>query len=156
MKAFALLLVLAATPAVGGNCSESSVDIRLVNGGSAHFRVELAADPATREKGLMFRAEMPRSSGMLFLYERPQRSTFWMKNTLIPLDMIFADQKGLVTAVHHNAIPHDETPIDGGDAVLMVLEINGGLASRLGISPGAVMRHPGLKQTSALWACDAQ
>jgi uncharacterized membrane protein (UPF0127 family) len=79
-----------------------------------------------------------------------------MKNTLIPLDMIFADETGLVTAVHSNAIPHDETPIEGGDAVLMVLEINAGLSERLGISPGAVMRHPGLAQTSALWACDAQ
>jgi uncharacterized membrane protein (UPF0127 family) len=70
------------------------------------------------------------------------------------LDMIFADETGLVRHVHANAIPHDETGIDGGTGILSVLEINGGLAKRLGITPGAVIRHPGLDQSKAQWPCE--
>jgi uncharacterized membrane protein (UPF0127 family) len=77
-----------------------------------------------------------------------------MKNTLIPLDMIFADETGRVTRVHANAVPGDTTPIDGGNDVRFVLEINGGLAKRLGIVPGAEMRHPSIPQDGAVWPCD--
>ncbi len=151
-----LILALLGPMSAQAACDETTVELRLVNGGAARFSVEVADDPATRAKGLMFREEMARSAGMLFLYERPQRAMFWMKNTLIPLDMIFADATGLVTHVHANAIPHDETGIDGGPNVLAILEINGGLAKKLGITPGAVIRHPGLEQSTAAWACDAQ
>ncbi len=89
---------------------------------------------------------------MLFVYEAPKRAQFWMKNTLIPLDMIFADSTGRVTRVHSDAVPQDETVIDGGEGVQYVLEINGGLAARLGIAPGALMRHPAI--AGAAWACD--
>lgn len=152
----ALALALWVPAMALATCNDSSVEIRLTNGSAARFTVELADDPATRAKGLMFREEMARSAGMLFLYERPQRALFWMKNTLIPLDMIFADATGLVTHVHANAVPHDETGIDGGPDVLAILEINGGLAEKLGITAGAVIRHPGLEQSTAAWACDAQ
>ncbi len=76
-----------------------------------------------------------------------------MKNTKIPLDMIFADPAGRVTRVHAQAVPGDLTPIDGGEGVLAVLEINGGLAARMGIAPGAVIRHPALDQSRAAWPC---
>ncbi|RUS60058.1 DUF192 domain-containing protein [Pseudorhodobacter sp. E13] len=152
----ALALALAVPVSAQAACSDSTVDIRLTNGQAARFTVEVAADPATRAKGLMFREEMARSAGMLFLYERPQRAMFWMKNTLIPLDMVFADATGRVTHVHANAIPHDETGIDGGPNVLAILEINGGLAAKLGITPGALLRHPGLEQSTAAWPCEAQ
>lgn len=75
-----------------------------------------------------------------------------MRNTLIPLDMIFADETGVVTHVHENAIPLDETTIDGGEGVKFVLEINGGLAGRFGIAPGTVLRHPLIE--SAVWPCE--
>ncbi|WP_050526337.1 DUF192 domain-containing protein [Pseudorhodobacter aquimaris] len=158
MKQLLLCVFLAVgAPAAGlAQCSAGHVDIRLTDGGVARFNVEVADDAAARSKGLMFREKMAKSSGMLFLYERPQRAVFWMKNTLIPLDMIFADATGVVRHVHANAIPHDETGIDGGKDVLAVLEINGGLAKRLNIKAGAVLRHPGFKQNSASWACDAQ
>ena len=65
-----------------------------------------------------------------------------MRNTLIPLDMLFLSAKGVVTRVHADAVPEDETPIPGGNEVQYVLEINGGLAARLGIEPGAEARHP--------------
>lgn len=147
---------LGAPLASWAGCLPDQVDIRLASGGHARFSVEVADDPAERSQGLMFRETMAKSSGMLFLYERPQHAVFWMKNTLIPLDMIFADATGLVRQVHANAIPHDETGIDGGTEILAILEINGGLAKKLGITEGAVLRHPDLKQSTAIWPCDAQ
>ncbi len=97
---------------------------------------------------------MPASAGMLFVYDQPKHAYFWMKNTLLPLDMVFADATGLVTAVHSNAVPMDETPIDGGPDVAVVLEINAGLAKRMGIAPGAVMRSAAMDQSVAAWGCD--
>ena len=108
----------------------------------SRFSVELADDPGERALGLMNRPQMAKSHGMLFVYEAPQPVAFWMANTLIPLDMIFTDRRGVVTRVHDNAVPLDRTPIMGGDAVFAVLEINGGLAKALGIAPGDVIRHP--------------
>ena len=121
--------------------------------GQARFSVELADTPQTRSQGLMFRESMPRSTGMLFIYDRPQRATFWMRNTLIPLDMIFTDEAGVVRHVHHEAIPGDETTIDGGSGILTVLEINGGLARAMGITVGSQMRHPAFAAATAAWPC---
>jgi len=163
MKATWLALGLAlvvplglASGAAGAVCAPDQVELRLASGAVARFSVEVADAPDERAKGLMFREHMASSSGMLFIYERPQRAVFWMKNTLIPLDMIFADATGVVRHVHTNAIPHDETGIDGGPDILAILEINGGLAKKLGIAPGAVLRHPDFEQNSAAWRCDAQ
>jgi len=145
-------LCLAVGAAVAA-CTPGQVELRLGSGGVARFSVELADTPQARAQGLMFRESLPKSRGMLFIYDRPQRAVFWMKNTLIPLDMIFADETGTVRHVHSNAVPHDETGIDGGDGVLAVLEINGGLAARLGITPGAVMRHPSFADDRAVLPC---
>lgn len=133
-------------------CSHGVVELR-GDWGEAQFTVELADDPASRAQGLMYRPSMPVDEGMLFLYESPIRATFWMKNTLIPLDMIFAGPDGVVTHVHSNARPLDETAIDGGPGVLAVLEINGGLAGSFGIAPGTELRHPRLDQETAAWPC---
>jgi uncharacterized membrane protein (UPF0127 family) len=148
----AALAVLLAAPAVAA-CSEGAAELRLPGGSTMRFSVEVADTDAERSKGLMFREAMATGAGMLFLYEQPQRATFWMKNTLIPLDMIFADATGTVTRVHPRAVPGDLTTIDGGEGVLAVLEINGGLAERLGIVPGTVLRHPALDQETAAWPC---
>lgn len=134
-------------------CAPGTVEVR-GPAGMARFTVDVADDGAERAQGLMFRESMPASAGMLFVYEAPQRASFWMKNTLIPLDMIFADETGRVTRVHENAVPHDTTPIDGGDAVRFVLEINGGLAARMGIEAGAELRHPAIPQETAAWPCE--
>jgi uncharacterized membrane protein (UPF0127 family) len=75
-----------------------------------------------------------------------------MKNTLIPLDMIFADSKGVVTKVHSNAIPGDLTAIPGNGMVQFVLEINGGLAQQMGISEGAQLQHPSIVE--GVWPCE--
>lgn len=121
--------------------------------GQARFSVELADTPQTRSQGLMFRESMPRSAGMLFIYDAPQRATFWMRNTLIPLDMIFTDESGVVRHIHHEAVPGDETTIDGGSGILTVLEINGGLARAMGITVGSQMRHPAFASAAAAWPC---
>jgi uncharacterized protein len=146
-----LLALLLAGPSAA-TCSDGTVELR-GPGGQARFTVELADSADKRARGLMFRETMPTSSGMLFLYPAPQPASFWMKNTLIPLDMIFADRTGLVTHVHDMAVPGDLTPIDGGRDVVAVLEINGGLAAKLGIAPGTQLRHPALDQTIAAWPC---
>jgi uncharacterized protein len=150
--AAAASLVLALAGPAAAACSPGTVELR-GPGGQARFTVEVADSPEERARGLMFREGMPASSGMLFLYPAPQPASFWMKNTLIPLDMIFADRTGTVTHVHSMAVPGDLTPIDGGPGVLAVLEINGGLADRLGIAPGAQLRHPALDQATAAWPC---
>ncbi|SDN31817.1 hypothetical protein SAMN05216196_101128 [Lutimaribacter pacificus] len=121
--------------------------------GQARFSVDLALSAEERARGLMFVEKMPASRGMLFVYPRPGPASFWMKNTLIPLDMIFLDTTGTVRHVHHRAKPGDLTPIDGGDGILAVLEINGGLAKSLGIVPGSQMRHPAFAGGPAAWPC---
>lgn len=152
--ALGLAWVLAAWPALASAaCRDDTVELRNPAGSVVRFTVEVADDAAERAQGLMHRPSMPRGAGMLFVYERPQRAVFWMKNTLIPLDMIFADPSGTVTHVHANAVPLDETGIDGGPGVQFVLEINGGLAGRLGIAPGTVMRHPSIADATAAWPC---
>lgn len=142
----------AGTAAAG--CSDTSVELR-GDWGQARFSVELADDPVERSNGLMHREKLAMSAGMLFIYETPQQARFWMKNTLIPLDMIFIDGTGVVTAVHHNAIPLDLTSIDGGSGVIGVLEINGGLAKSLGIGVGSQIRHPKFDNEIAVWPCEA-
>jgi uncharacterized membrane protein (UPF0127 family) len=135
-------------------CRDDRVELR-GDWGSARFRVAIADDPAERAQGLMHVEEMPRLSGMLFVYERPGPVAFWMENTLIPLDMIFVAEDGTVRRVHSNAIPLDRTSIPGGsDDIRYVLEINGGVAEEFGISEGSVLRHPAIPQDMAVWPCD--
>ena len=135
-------------------CSDAHVDLK-GDWGQARFTVEVADDPAERSQGLMNRESMPRSAGMLFVYEFPQRVAFWMRNTLIPLDMIFLDETGTVQRVHENAIPLDETAIPGGDQIQYVLEINAGLAGLYGIDDGTVLRHPSIGE-NAVWGCEVE
>ena len=106
------------------------------------FSVEVADTEAERAQGLMNRPQMASAAGMLFVYDSAQRAQFWMANTLIPLDLIFASDDGTILKVHANAVPLDRTVIDGGDGVRYVLEINGGLAARMGIAAGGALHHP--------------
>ncbi|WP_108814982.1 DUF192 domain-containing protein [Loktanella sp. Alg231-35] len=121
--------------------------------GQATFGIEVADDPQERAQGLMFVEDMPLLEGMLFVYEEPQFVSFWMKNTLIPLDMLFAGPTGEILSIHENAVPGDLTPIRGGNGIQMVLEINGGLSARLGITEGDVMQHPSFGP-DAILPCD--
>ncbi len=154
LGAAALLIwgIAGAASAEESACREDRVQLR-GDWGKAQFTIELADDADERAQGLMHRTEMARFAGMLFVYPQPKRVGFWMKNTLIPLDMIFVDETGVVQRVHSNAIPHDETPIMGGDNILAVLEINGGMAETLGIGVGSQLRHPAFAPGTAAWPC---
>ena len=154
----ALILAMTLVPwgaAVMADCALGQVELRSTSGVIQRFAVELADDPDERAQGLMFREKMPMASGMLFVFPEPKHATFWMQNTPLALDMVFADVTGRVTQVHENAIPNDPTLIDGGPGVALVLEINAGLAGPMGIGPGAVLRHPAVAANLAAWPCDA-
>ena len=153
LAALVLALALPGAAFAEAACATGRLDLRW-DGGRESFAVAVADDSAERAQGLMFVEAMPLSEGMLFVYDAPRSVSFWMKNTLIPLDMVFADASGTVTRVHANAVPGDLTPIDGGDGVQFVLEINGGLAGKLGITPGAVLRHPAIPAAGAAWPCE--
>ncbi|WP_424986561.1 DUF192 domain-containing protein [Microbulbifer sp. S227A] len=153
MRAVAVFGALAwGTVVAADSCREDHVRMR-GPWGEAAFAVEVVDTPRTRAQGLMFRESLPRGAGMLFVYEAPRPASFWMKNTLIPLDMIFVDQTGTVKHVHHRAIPGDLTSIEGGAGILAVLEINGGLARSYGIKPGSQMQHPAFADGPAIWPC---
>ncbi len=140
------------TFAADAPCKEDLIFLR-GDWGNAQFAVDVADTPDQRSRGLMFVDDMPTMTGMLFVYEREQTVSFWMKNTLIPLDMVFADGAGVVQRVHENAIPGDLTGIPGGANIQFVLEINGGMADRLGIGVGSEMRHPAIPDEVAVWSC---
>ena len=141
-----------ATGALAQICAEDTVFIK-GDFGQARFSVEVADDAEERARGLMHRTELARSAGMLFVYPRPQTLSFWMRNTLIELDMIFLDPQGVVRLIHHRAQPLDETPIVGGRDLTHVLEVNGGMAKQLGLTVGDVMRHPSFDPVGAAWPC---
>ena len=133
-------------------CSEDIVSIR-GEFGSARFTVDVADDAAERAQGLMFVEQMDTMQGMLFVYARPQPVSFWMRNTLIPLDMVFVGPDGVIDHIHSMAQPLDETPIFGGEDIKYVLEINGGLADRLGLEPGNALQHPSISG-DVDWPCE--
>ncbi|WP_208353168.1 DUF192 domain-containing protein [Pseudaestuariivita rosea] len=133
-------------------CSAEHAQIRGA-WGEARFSVEIADDPAERGRGLMNRETLPQFSGMLFVYDRPQPLSFWMENTLIPLDILFIRDDGTVHRIHYNATPMDRTPLPSDGPVQFVLEINGGMAQQMGIGLGSELRHPAIDQTIAVWPC---
>jgi uncharacterized protein len=151
LAALGLLLLLPAL-AAAQECAPGELDLRDADS-AFRFQVEVMDDATERARGLMFRETLPKFSGMLFVYEEPQPVAFWMRNTLIPLDMLFFDGSGRLERIHSNAVPHDETPIPGGNDIRYVLEINGGLAESLGIDLGAKIRSPALDQAAAAWPC---
>jgi len=101
----------------------------------------------------MFRKSLNRFSGMLFVYDHEQEVNFWMRNTIIPLDLLFFDSKGVLKNAHRNAIPFDLTNIYGGNSIQYVLEINAGMFDKLGIKPNSEIRYPLIDQELAIWKC---
>lgn len=142
-----------ASPVFAESCTPESLEIR-DNGVQARFDIELAISPSEQQKGLMYRESMPQFAGMLFIYEWPHSVSFWMKNTLLPLDMLFIDARGVVQRLHENAEPLSTTPIPGGSGIQYVLEINGGVSAMLGFGEGAEIRYSGISQENAAWPCE--
>ena len=127
-----VVLLLGATAA----CSADNVGVLHTAKGDFKFNLEIADTPAQREKGLMFRTELAPDAGMLFDYHQEQQASFWMQNTLIPLDMVFIAADGTVKTVHVNARPLDTTPIPSEVPIRFVLEIAGGRSQEIGLKVG--------------------
>lgn len=108
------------------------------------FEVEMALTPRQQAQGLMFRRDLAGDAGMLFIYARDKPISMWMKNTLIPLDMLFLARDGRVVRIVERAVPMSLRTISSGENVAAVLELNGGTASRLGILAGDRVIHPAL------------
>jgi uncharacterized membrane protein (UPF0127 family) len=106
------------------------------------FAVEFATSDAERERGLMFRKELPLGHGMLFDFVTEQPVSFWMHNTYIPLDMIFIRSDGSILHIAENATPLSDRLIPSGGPVRAVLEVIGGTARKLGIAPGDRVESP--------------
>ena len=113
------------------------VPLAVRSDGKTHtFAVEVAATPEEQAKGLMFRTELGPDEGMIFPTEPPRRASFWMRNTVIPLDIIFIGTDHRILNIAANAVPYDETPLPGTGLSIGVLELAGGRAAELGIKPG--------------------
>jgi len=137
--AFAVALAWSfAAPALADPLETLSISTQT---GDHVFSVEIASTPTTRERGLMDRRFMPQDRGMLFEFERDGPVAFWMKNTYIPLDMVFIARNGAVTRIVDRAEPLSEMAIPSGGPCAAVLELNGGVAAQIGLTVGDKVRH---------------
>jgi uncharacterized protein len=138
----ALLLLAACCAVAPPAIAAADVAVLETSGGRHRIEVEVADTPKTREVGLMNRSSMPADHGMLFDFGENRPVSMWMKNTLIPLDMLFLDESGKVTRVKREATPESLDIIPSGDPVRYVLELNGGAAERYGVRNGDRLTHP--------------
>jgi uncharacterized membrane protein (UPF0127 family) len=116
--------------------------LKLVTAQAEHtIDVEITETPQEKAQGLMFRSRLPEKSGMLFFYEQPQEITMWMRNTYIPLDMVFIRADGVVHRIEARTEPLSEAIIASRGAVVACLELAGGAAERLGLKPGDRVLH---------------
>lgn len=121
---------------------QSSLEVVGADGGHHRFMVELAVTPDQLAQGLMYRTKMAADAGMLFDFGVPKPIAMWMKNTVIPLDMLFIDESGVVTGIAQRTIPHSTVTIASPGPVKAVLEVNGGTAARLHVQVGDKIVHP--------------
>jgi len=113
--------------------------------GSTHeLYVEVAKTPQQQEDGLMYRTHLDADKGMLFVFPGPNQISFWMKNTLVPLDMVFIRADGRVANVHAGAKPLDLTPVPSAGPVVAGLEIKAGQAQVLGLQKGSLIQSASL------------
>ena len=120
------------------------VPLAIRSGGRTHrFTVEVARTPQEQQTGLMNRQSLAPDRGMIFPYDPPQPASFWMKNTLIPLDIIFVRADGSIARIAANTVPLSLEPVPSGEPVAAVLEIAGGRAAELGIQPGDTVEWAG-------------
>lgn len=139
----ALLLALCMIFTVRAAYAEAPVErLQIVTASGAHdFKVEVARSSADRQRGLMFRRSMPQDHGMLFTFPTETLISMWMKNTYIPLDMIFVSRNGVVTSVSTDAEPFSEQIISSGGLAYAVIELNAGVARQINVQPGDKVRH---------------
>ena len=114
--------------------------IRSKHGKDVPFKVEVVDTPESRMFGLMHRNSLPEEEGMWFVFDESKERSFWMRNTLIPLDIIFVTENMMISHIHKMAVPLDETPIPSNGEARYVLEVNGGMSDKLGIQAGDFVR----------------
>ena len=113
------------------------VTLCITSGGKTRsFKTEIAKTSAEQAKGMMFRTEMADNEAMLFPFNEPRVASFWMRNTVISLDIIFIRANGTIESIAENTIPYSTDPVGSGEPVAAVLEIRGGLSAELGIAAG--------------------
>lgn len=148
--ALALLIVVAHLPARANEPMILPVDpaplVVETDDGPRQFTIEIADEDAERSAGLMFRTEMADDHGMLFVFEQERRVAFWMKNTPLPLDLLFVRADGTVAAVMQGE-PLSTAAISPDETVRFVLELKAGTAQKAGIGDGDVVRHPRIDGT---------
>lgn len=144
LVAVAVLAILLGTPLglSGGNAFERQTLEIATKSGVHVFAVEVATTDAERAQGLMHRKELPEGTGMLFDFKRDEPVSMWMKNTYVPLDMIFITADGRIHRIAENTTPMSERIIPSGGPVRGVLEVVAGTAKKLGIAPGDRIGHP--------------
>jgi uncharacterized membrane protein (UPF0127 family) len=149
-RGWAALLLMALVPACSPNSAVTNTTLERspagmeqlpltiqTKSGVRKFVVEVARTPQEQERGLMFRESLAGDRGMIFPQATvPQMAAFWMKNTLIPLDIIFIRADGTIARIEANAVPLSLDPISSGEPIAAVLEIAGGRAAELGIAEG--------------------
>ncbi len=128
------------TASISAQAQDNELTLRTATG-EYRFNVEVVDTPESRAQGLMFRTELADDAGMLFDFKEEREVSFWMQNTLIPLDMIFVGTDGIIDTIHVNARPQDPTSIPSEVPVQFVLEIPGGRSVEIGLKPGDVMVH---------------
>jgi len=128
-----------------GDAALEQIEILTASGAHA-FNVEVARTLRQRELGLMFRRSMPEDRGMLFFFDAERPIAMWMKNTYIPLDMVFVSRSGVVTGVARGAKPLSEEIIPSGRPAYAVVELNAGVADAIQLAVGDQVRHPGFKR----------
>lgn len=134
---FSLFGCLATLAADGIEFDQTRLTIETAQGREIALTVELAVDDMQRMRGLMYRKSMPADHGMLFDFGESRLVTMWMKNTVLPLDMLFIDKDGWVRHLREHAVPFSEEIISSGGEVQYVLELNAGSVKRLGIGVGS-------------------
>ena len=142
LRRVAVAMVIAAVALPLAACSDEGKLVLHSSTGDYSFNVEVVDTGETRAQGLMYRTELAEDAGMLFDFKQEREVSFWMRNTFIPLDMIFVGADGVVKNIHVNAVPHDVTSIPSGAPVQFVLEIPGGRSVEIGLKPGDTMEHP--------------
>ncbi len=135
LSAIASFAALTALPAWAETPSSGVLEVRSADR-TYRFEIEIADKPEERSRGLMFRESMDADAGMLFIYPNERIASFWMKNTLIPLDMLFISNEGRILQIAPRVQPLTLDTVESTEPVRAVLELNGGRAEELGIMPG--------------------
>lgn len=142
LRRAAVVMAIATVALPLAACSDEGKLVLHSSTGDYTFNVEVVDTNETRAKGLMFVQELADDAGMLFDFKQEREVSFWMRNTFIPLDMVFIGADGVVKNIHVNARPHDVTGIPSDGPVQFVLEIPGGRSVEIGLQPGDTVEHP--------------